>query len=137
MNKTLKLLALVLLVTFFSTGYALSVNAQMEKKNPASESLQDWEILSPETVVSREPVRVKPHPSTLEGKTIVLRRNHKPNSDKVLDRVAELILEKVKSVKIIKAWEVIPGTDVEYPKPDALKQIAQLKPDIVISSQGD
>ena len=38
---------------------------------------QRWEILNPKGVVKIEPMAINPHPSTLEGKTIMLRWNGK------------------------------------------------------------
>ncbi len=107
------------------------------KKDSTTEPIGEWEVLSPEPVASGDPFKLNPHPSTLVGKTVVLRKNHKPNSDKFLDRVAELMSDAVKAVRVIKAWEVVPGSDVEYPKPEILKKIAELRPDLVISAQGD
>ena len=112
-------------------------NRPTERKASIAEPSGEWDLLSPETVVHEEMVEVHTHPSTLEGKTVVLRRNEKANSDIFLNRVAALLAEKVEGLKIIKAWEVVPGSDALYPKPETLKQIAELKPDLVISAQGD
>ena len=63
---------------------------------------QRWEVLNPEGVIKIEPMEINPHPSTLEGKTVLLRWNGKHNGDKFLDRVAELLAQKVKDINIIK-----------------------------------
>jgi ABC-type Fe3+-hydroxamate transport system substrate-binding protein len=86
-------------------------------------------------------VQLNPHPASLEGKTVVLRWNSKPNGDKYLTRIGELLSEQVKGIKIIKLWEVDPTTAV-ITKTDAdsvtiAEKIAALKPDLVIASQGD
>jgi ABC-type Fe3+-hydroxamate transport system substrate-binding protein len=86
-------------------------------------------------------VKINPHPASLEGKTVVLRWNSKPNGDKYLTRIGELLTEQVKGIKIIKLWEIDPSTAV-ISKTDEISatvadKIAALKPDLVIASQGD
>jgi hypothetical protein len=102
---------------------------------------QQYEIVNPESVVELVPMDVNSHPLTLEGKTVVLRANEKHNADNILEKVAELLAEKVKEIKIIKAWEVLPETRDNSQGPERSKQFAQkltaLKPDLVIGSQGD
>ncbi len=57
----------------------------------AKEIRQKWELLNPEGVVKIDPMKITPHPSTLEGKTVMLRWNGKHNGDKFLERVGELL----------------------------------------------
>ncbi len=64
----------------------------------AKEASQEFELVNPESVVKVEPMNINAHPTTLEGKTVVLRANGKHNSDKALDRVAELLQKEVKNV---------------------------------------
>ncbi len=98
-------------------------------------------VESPKSAVSVGPVTINAHPSTLEGKTVLLRWNSKPNGDKVLTRVAELLTEQVPGVNVIKLWEVDPSTAAISKSADDSKQVADkvaaLKPDIVIASQAD
>jgi hypothetical protein len=105
------------------------------------EMSQNWNLVNPEGVVKIEPMKVNPHPKSLEGKTILLRWNGKHNGDNFLSRVGELLKEKVKDVKIVKSWEVAPWTAIIAGNPDKSKQIvetlAKEKPDIVIGSQCD
>lgn len=86
-------------------------------------------------------VKLNPHPSTLEGKTVVLRWNGKFNGDNFLNRVADLLAERVKGVKVIKMWEIDRDTAVisdSLEKSDKFREeIVKLKPDIVIASQAD
>lgn len=86
-------------------------------------------------------VKMNPHPASLEGKTVVLRWNSKLNGDKVLDRVAQLLTQKVPGVKIVKMYQVDPSTVVVAEKMEDSLQIADKivaqKPDIVIASQAD
>ena len=103
---------------------------------------QRWEVLNPQGVVEIEPMKINPHPSTLEGKNVLLRWNGKHNGDKFLDRVAELLAQKVKGIKIIKSWEVAPETvdpisGSQERSIELMKKLAAFKPDIVIGSQAD
>ena len=101
--------------------------------------------MNPEGIVMVKPIKINPHPATLEGKTVALRWNGKQNGNHFLDRVAELLKEKVKNVKIIKIYELEPWTNIiggppfitaEEGKKIAAK-VAEYKPDIVIGSQAD
>ncbi|MFC1990177.1 UGSC family (seleno)protein, partial [Chloroflexota bacterium] len=67
-----------------------------------------WELVNPEGTVQLEPFAVKPHHQTLENKTVLLHWNAKHNGDLFLNKIAELLTEKVKGVKIIRGWEVAP-----------------------------
>ena len=108
----------------------------------AKEREQRWEILNPKGVVKIDPMEINPHPSTLEGKTIMLRWNGKHNGDNFLNRVAELLGEKVRGVKIIKSWEVAPETvepitGSQERSLELMKKLAAFKPDLIIASQAD
>ena len=110
--------------------------------SPAKEIRQKWELLDPEGVVKIEAMKINPHPSTLEGKTVMLRWNGKHNGDKFLERVGELLVDKVKNVRIIKSWEVAPETvdpitGSQERSLEFAKAIAKFKPDIVIGAQSD
>ena len=87
------------------------------------------------------PVTLNAHPNSLEGKTVVLRWNSKFNGDKFLDRLGELLIQKVPKVKIVKMYQVDPSTVVVSGNMDeSLKvaaKIAERKPDLVIASQAD
>jgi ABC-type Fe3+-hydroxamate transport system substrate-binding protein len=82
-----------------------------------------------------------PRLSALEGKTVVLRWNGKPNGNILLDRVAELFTEKVKDVKVVKAYEMMPETSqISHSSEkgqEYAKKLLSLKPDIVIGSLAD
>ncbi|MFC1534718.1 hypothetical protein ACFL7M_15300 [Thermodesulfobacteriota bacterium] len=100
-----------------------------------------WELVKPDGVTNIEPMKLNPHPSTLEGKTIVLRANGKHNSDSFLNRIGELFTENVDKIKLIKAWEILPETNIssfgQKRSEEIANEIAALKPDIVISSSAD
>ena len=90
----------------------------------------------------RTPIRaVNPHPKDLSGKTVVLYWNGKPNGDLFLNRIGELLIEKVDNVKVIKAWEVCPSTKRTDPTTEAsrttAKELAGLNPDLIIGAPGD
>ena len=87
------------------------------------------------------PVKLNAHPSTLEGKTVLLRWNGKYNGDKFLARLGELLTQQVKNVKIIRLWEMDSTTAVISKNGEASEEvaykIAKLKPDLVIAAQAD
>jgi hypothetical protein len=87
------------------------------------------------------PVKLNPHPATLEGKTVVLRWNGKYNGDLFLNNVGELLTQQVKNIKIVKLWEVDKATaDVSkngQVSEETAATIAKLKPALVIAAQGD
>jgi hypothetical protein len=108
----------------------------------AEEKIQDWELINPEGVVKIDTMKLNPHPSRLEGKTIMLRSNGKHNGDKFLIRVGELLKDKVKDIKIIYSWEVAPETvdpiTGSHERSEKFAQkLASFKPDLVIASQAD
>lgn len=148
--RTLLVLLALLLAALVVTGAPTPVRA---------EGPVDWELVNPAGKINLKLVEVNPHPSTLEGKTVMLRWNGKPNGDLFLDRVGELLTEQVKNVKVIKLYEVDPSTaDTErgsgsgQPAGQAgvqpinqsaagcaelARRVATYKPDLVISSQAD
>jgi ABC-type Fe3+-hydroxamate transport system substrate-binding protein len=107
----------------------------------AKEASQQWELVNPEGVVTIAPMSLAPRLSALEGKTVVLRWNGKPNGNILLDRVAELFTEKVKDVKVVKAYEMMPETSqISHSSEkgqEYAKKLLSLKPDIVIGSLAD
>ncbi len=91
--------------------------------------------------VSLGQVQLNPHPASLEGKTVVLRWNGKPNGDKLLTYLADVLTQQVKDVKIVKLWETDPSTAISSDSAEVSVQIADkvvaLAPDLVIASQCD
>jgi hypothetical protein len=87
------------------------------------------------------PVKINPHPVSLEGKEVLLRWNGKYNGDKFLHRVGELLTQRIRRVKVVEMWKVDPRTAVISKKGEISEQIAaeiaRLKPDLVIASQAD
>ncbi len=113
----------------------------MPAVSPAKEPIQQWDLVNPAGVIAIKPIELAPRISSLEGKTVGLKWNEKPNGNLFLDRVAELLIEKVPGVKIIKFYEVEPSTAPQtFHMEDAKRKakiIASYKPDIVIGSQCD
>ena len=124
-KKGIGFIFLILLLIFFLIG-GISINARAaeDKKIPKV-----------------GPVKLNPHPVSLEGKTVLLRWNGKYNGDKYLSRVGELMTQQLKSVKIIKMWEMDKGTAAISKNSEVSEQvatsIAKLKPDLVIAAQAD
>jgi hypothetical protein len=108
----------------------------------AGENGQKWVVLNPEGVVKIDEMKVNLHPPTLKGKTVMLRWNGKHNGDHFLDRVGQLLVEKVGDVRVIKSWEVAPETvdpitGSEERSKEFAKAIGKFKPDLVIGAQSD
>ena len=99
------------------------------------------QLINPEGVAAVEPIELAPRLDTLEGKTVALRWNGKPNGDVFLNRVAELLVEAVPTVNIIKLYEVDPATATYKSSveggADMAKVVASYNPDLVIGAQCD
>lgn len=102
---------------------------------------QKWSLINPEGVVNLPKLKMNPHPESLENKTVFLRWNGKHNGDVFLERIAQLLAEKVRGVKVIKSWEVLPETGTSsrntLKSQEFVGKIAGFKPDLVIASQAD
>jgi hypothetical protein len=107
----------------------------------AKEQIQEWEVINPSGTISIQPVKPAPRLASLEGKTIVLRWNGKHNGNNFLNRIAELLAEKMPGAKVIKVYDLdtstvkISGSNAESAR--IAKVIKDLKADIVIGSQAD
>lgn len=103
--------------------------------------MENYELVNPEGIIQSEESKLNRHPPSLEGKTILLHWNGKHNGDVFLHRLSELFLEKVKGIRVIKAWELLPDSRQITQNPERSREIARKlaaqKPDIVISAQGD
>lgn len=107
----------------------------------AKGAVQEWEVVNPAGEIKVDTIKMAPRISSLEGKTIALKWNSKPNGDIYLDRVAELLEEKYPTAKVLKIYELDPST-VPQSRNQAdsdrkAKIIAGYKPDIVIGAQCD
>ena len=125
MRKKIGFVSLILLLTLFSIeGISINARAAENKKVPKV-----------------GPVKLNPHPVSLEGKAVLLRWNGKYNGDKYLSRVGELMTQQLKSVKIIKMWEMEKGTAAISKNSEMSEKvaasIAKIKPDLVIAAQAD
>jgi hypothetical protein len=121
MSKKILLILMILLVAAGLTAYK---KAAGEKK-----------------IAKVGPVKINLHPSTLEGKTVLLRWNGKFNGDNLLNRIGELLTKQIKGVKVIKMWEVDKTTaaisDSLEKSEEFTEKMVKLKPNIVIGSQCD
>jgi hypothetical protein len=107
----------------------------------AKEQAQQWEIINPSGVIETKYFKPAPRLTSLDGKTIVLRWNEKHNGNLFLDRIAELLHEKVPTAKVIKLYEVDKSTiKISGSAQEAIRiaeVIKGLKADIVIAAQAD
>jgi hypothetical protein len=125
----------------FWTTAVLAVFLAVPVIASAKEAIQEWELINPAGTIAIQPMKPAPRLASLEGKTIVLRWNGKHNGNNFLDRIAELLAEKLPSAKVIKIYEAdkstvkISGANAESAR--IAKVIKDLKADIVIASQAD
>jgi hypothetical protein len=112
-------------------------------RKPAAlkEKPQVWEIIDPAGTIEKKTATPAHRLETLEGKTILLRWNFKHNGNHYLDRISELLAEKVPSAKVIKIYERDKSTINQSGSLDdsarLAKVIAAVKPDLVIGAHGD
>jgi len=127
----IKIWALAIVIVFMAIPAAV----------PAKERVQEWEFINPTGTIAIKPLKPAPRLSTLEGKTIALRWNSKHNGDNYMNRIADLLAEKVPSAKVIKVYEVdkstIKTSASNQESARIAKVIEDLKPDLVIGSQAD
>lgn len=102
---------------------------------------QEWEVINPAGTIEIKTAKPAPRPTSLEGKTILLRWNFKHNGNHYLDRIAELLVEKVPSAKVVKIYEIDRSTINQSGSLEdstrLARVIADFKPDLVISAQAD
>ncbi len=128
MLKLFKLLAL---------GSALLMGAPYGAQ--AAEEVE-WELVNPSGAIKVAQIEPAARISSLEGKTVALRWNGKNNGDVVLDHLAELIVKKYPSVKIVKTYEDLSLNTISGTAGNSMriaKAVAAVKPDLVIASQAD
>jgi len=131
-----KSVALLLVSVFIFSVFMMSGCGSGSEAEQAS----TWTLVNPEGVQQVQEIQLNTPPSTLEGKTVALRWNIKENGDNFLDRIAELLEENVKDVKVIKLYEEIPETVGYGPSrmgPEVIDKVVALKPDLIIGSQAD
>lgn len=107
----------------------------------AAEKSQEWELINPAGVIQESSTDPAPRLTSLEGKTVVLRWNSKNNGNVFLDRLAELMAQRLPKTKVIKSYELdkslnaISGSDAESQR--IAKAVLAMKPDLVIGAQCD
>lgn len=135
--KCQKYLAFLLFALFMAS---LTLSGCGSSKAAMTEPANEWTLVNPEGVVKPYVVKLNPHPSALEGKTIALRWNGKENGNNFLDVVATMLQEQIKDVKVIKLYEIMPesiGYSPAAVTPERVAKIKALKPDLIISAQAD
>ena len=107
----------------------------------AKESPQQWQIVVPTGIIEQARIAPAPRLTSLEGKTVALRWNGKHNGNIVLDRLGELLIKKVPSIKIVKIYEIDPTTNHITGNDPESRRVADVvkktKPDLVIGAQAD
>jgi prophage tail gpP-like protein len=88
---------------------------EVEKEVEVPSAVQKWELVNPTGAIAIEPMEIAARLTTLEGKTVGLKWNSKPNGNLILDRIAELLTEQVPGVKILKFYELEPTTVPKSP----------------------
>ena len=100
-----------------------------------------WEVLNPSGSVEIKTATPAPRLTTLEGKAVLLRWNFKHNGNHYLDRIAELLGEKVPGAKVVKIYEIDRSTINQSGSTEDSERLARVvadfKPDLVISAHGD
>lgn len=115
----------------------------MAKKRVAleKEGVQRWEVIDPSGTIAIKSIESAPRLTTLEGKTVLLRWNFKHNGNHFLDRLAELLGEKVPSARVIRLYEIDRSTINQSGSNEDSVRVARViadhKPDLVISAHGD
>jgi len=101
----------------------------------------NWQLVNPEGGLELKSFGVMPHHQSLENKRVLLHWNSKHNGDLFLNKIGELLTQKVKGVEIIRGWQIAPETATISLNPKASKQtakkLAEFRPDIVIGAQCD
>lgn len=98
------------------------------------------EVLNPAYTGGEKIIRPAPRLASLGDQTVGLFWNGKPNGDKVLNRVGELLKERVKDIRIIKFWEppvnVVPSS-WRVATPVKVFEMMAEKSNAIVASSGD
>lgn len=117
----------------------------MKRTKPSASSIkekvQEWEVIDPAGTIEIKTANLAPRLTTLEGETILLRWNFKHNGNHYLDRIAELLGEKVPGARVLKIYEMDRSTINQSGSIEdsarLARVIADFKPDLVISAHAD
>ena len=113
------------------------------KRSPAAvkEEPRVWEILDPSGAIEQKTATPASRLGSLEGKTVLLRWNFKHNGNLYLDRIAELLAQRVPGIKLVKIYEVDRSTINQSGSLEDSARLARViasrKPDLVIGAHGD
>lgn len=97
---------------------------------------RDCTLLSPVADVQVEEFEIADRVPDLDGKTIGLFWNGKPNGDIFLDEVGNELKARFTVSRIVKLWEVKPDTRTFGNSMDNLKSMAQ-NADVIIGASAD
>jgi hypothetical protein len=105
------------------------------------EKMEEWELINPAGTIEIKTAHPASRLTALEGKTILLRWNFKHNGNHYLDRISELLAEKVPSARVIKVYEIDRSTINQSGSLEdssrLARTIADFNPDLVIGAHGD
>jgi hypothetical protein len=90
----------------------------------------EWDVWNPLTEYETAMLTQSPRLTDLNGKTVGLFWNGKPNGDVLLEAIGKLLEDRFKDVKLIKFWLYISAG------PENQKRMAE-QCDAVIAAQGD
>ena len=99
---------------------------------------QEWELIKPEgTIAEIELAKLTPRLTTLEGKKVGFLWNGKHNGDFFMERIEELLHERVKDIETVRIWEAVPGSNRIGLRESDHQAIKELDFDLVIGSSAD
>ncbi len=98
---------------------------------------QQWVLMNPVADAQAGNFRMTDRASSLDGRTVGLFWNGKPNGDIFLNEVARHLEVKFARMKIVRLWEARPETATFYGNSaESLKFMAQ-NADLVVGSSAD
>jgi hypothetical protein len=103
----------------------------------ASSWAQEWTLLSPVADVQVEQFKIANRIPFLNGKTIGLFWNGKPNGDVFLEEIANQLQRKFGDLKMIKFWEIRPETRTAFGNSDDNLKFMSQNADLIIASSAD
>ena len=100
-------------------------------------SKQEWTLMSPVAEVQIEQIKITGRVADLNGKTIGLFWNGKPNGDIFLNEIGEQLKAKFETVNIVKMWEVKPETRTAFGNPAENHKFMAQNADVIIGASAD
>ena len=91
------------------------------------------EILDPTTPASPRPIEYSPRPGSLAGKRVALIENTKFNSDKLLQRIGDIL----KTEHGVAEWKMYRKHNASVPAHDEIIAAIKTSADVVVAGIGD